>query len=126
MEELGVKSPLAMAGFDKRMIRTLAKELGLPEWNRPSESCLATRFPYDQTLTKEMFNQVGAAETLIKQIGIAQCRVRMHGEIARIEIPIEDFVKFVEAKKLHEQIKMLGIKYITLDLEGFRSGSMDL
>lgn len=126
IEELGVKSPLAKAGFHKSLIRALAKELGLPEWNRPSESCLATRFPYNQTLTKAMFDQVGQAERLIKQSGITQCRVRMHGEIARIEVPQDDFVKFVEDKQLHDQIKMLGIKYITLDLEGFRSGSMDL
>lgn len=125
MQELGIESPLAKAMFTKEMIRTLAKELGLVEWNRPSESCLATRFPYDTKLTHELFHMVGQAEAIIQDAGISQCRVRLHDDIARIEVPHQFFEVFITDEKLQERIKQIGFRYITLDLEGFRSGSMD-
>ncbi len=122
IEELGVKSPLS--NFSKEEIRTMAKELSLPVWKRPSESCYATRFPYETTLTREMFAQVAKAEEVIKKAGVTQCRVRVHGEIARVEVLLSE-MEIVIKSKLYESLKELGFKYVTLDLGGFRSGSMD-
>lgn len=129
MEELGVISPLRNCGFTKKEIRHVAKELGLPVWNKPSDSCLATRFPYNMTLTKELFQKVEKAENYIKDLGIENCRVRVHGEMARIEIEQKEFNIFMslssEAARCIKLLKELGFQYITLDLEGFRSGSFD-
>ncbi|HEX3077009.1 MAG TPA: ATP-dependent sacrificial sulfur transferase LarE [Lachnospiraceae bacterium] len=125
IKELGVRSPLAECGYTKKLIRNLAKQLHLSVWSRPSDSCLATRFPYDTLLTKEMFEQVGKAEALIKSSGIRICRVRIHGDIARIEVQEEDMPTLIGLPDIYGQLKELGLKYITLDLGGFRSGSMD-
>ena len=123
--ELGIVSPLYEAGMTKQDIRQAARELGLETWNKPSNSCLATRFPYDTELTAENFAKVEGAELLIAQKGIPSGRVRMHGDIARIEVPEERFNELISDKKLIENIKNVGFRYVTLDLEGFRSGSMD-
>ena len=123
--ELGIVSPLYEAGMTKQDIRQAARELGLETWNKPSNSCLATRFPYDTELTAENFAKVEGAELLIAQKGIPSGRVRMHGDIARIEVPEDRFNELISDKKLIENIKNVGFRYVTLDLEGFRSGSMD-
>ena len=123
--ELGIVSPLYEAGMTKQDIRQAARELGLETWNKPSNSCLATRFPYDTELTAENFAKVEGAELLIAQKGIPSGRVRLHGDIARIEVPEERFNELISDKKLIENIKNVGFRYVTLDLEGFRSGSMD-
>ena len=123
--ELGIVSPLYEAGMTKQDIRQAARELGLETWNKPSNSCLATRFPYDTELTAENFAKVGGAELLIAQKGIPSGRVRMHGDIARIEVPEDRFNELISDRKLIEDIKNFGFRYVTLDLEGFRSGSMD-
>ena len=123
--ELGIVSPLYEAGMTKQDIRQAARELGLETWNKPSNSCLATRFPYDTELTAENFAKVEAAELLIAQKGIPSGRVRLHGDIARIEVPEERFNELISDRKLIEDIKNFGFRYVTLDLEGFRSGSMD-
>ena len=123
--ELGIVSPLYEAGMTKQDIRQAARELGLETWNKPSNSCLATRFPYDTELTAENFAKVEGAELLIAQKGIPSGRVRMHGDIARIEVPEERFNELISDRKLIEDIKNFGFRYVTLDLEGFRSGSMD-
>ena len=125
-EELGVISPLAMAGFTKQEIRALAHQWGLSAWNKPSNSCLATRLPYHTVLTKEKFRLVEQAEALLAEAGIPSARVRLHDKIARIEIPKEYFDSFMKNESLIRTIKQLGFPYLTLDLEGFRSGSMDL
>lgn len=129
MEELGVISPLKDCGFTKKEIRETAKILELPVWNKPSDSCLATRFPYHQNLTKEMFYKVEKAESYLKEIGVKTCRVRVHGEIARIEVEQKDFKLFLslseEVIACMRRIKKLGFLYLTLDLDGFRSGSLD-
>ena len=109
----------------KADIREAAKELGLETWNKASNSCLATRFPYDTELTAENFEKVEAAELLIAQKGIPSGRVRLHGDIARIEIPKQYFGEFIADTETIDKIKNIGFRYITLDLEGFRSGSMD-
>ena len=124
-KELGIVSPLYEAGMTKQDIRQAARELGLETWNKPSNSCLATRFPYDTELTAENFAKVEGAELLIAQKGIPSGRVRMHGDIARIEVPEERFNELISDRKLIEDIKNFGFRYVTLDLEGFRSGSMD-
>ena len=115
-----------MAGFTKQEIRALAHQWGLSAWNKPSNSCLATRFPYHTVLTKEKFRLVEQAEALLAEAGIPSARVRLHDKIARIEIPKEYFDSFMKNESLIRTIKQLGFPYLTLDLEGFRSGSMDL
>lgn len=124
-KELGIVSPLYEAGMTKQDIRQAARELGLETWNKASNSCLATRFPYDTELTAENFAKVEGAELLIAQKGIPSGRVRMHGDIARIEVPEDRFNELISDRKLIEDIKNFGFRYVTLDLEGFRSGSMD-
>ena len=123
--ELGIVSPLFEAGMTKADIRAAAKQMGLETWNKASNSCLAARFPYDTELTEENFAMVEKAELYIAEKGIPSGRVRLHGDIARIEIPKDRFDDFMADKELIENIKKVGFRYITLDLEGFRSGSMD-
>lgn len=124
-KELGIVSPLYETGMTKQDIRQAARELGLETWNKPSNSCLATRFPYDTELTAENFAKVEGAELLIAKKGIPSGRVRMHGDIARIEVPEDRFNELISDRKLIEDIKNFGFRYVTLDLDGFRSGSMD-
>ena len=124
-EEIGIISPLYEAGFTKAEIRQASKELGLETWNKASNSCLATRFPYNTVLTEEGFSMVERAEKLIADMGIPSGRVRLHGDIARIEMPKQYFAQFINNESIVPSIKEIGFKYITLDLEGFRSGSMD-
>ncbi len=124
-DELGIVSPLYAVGMTKNDIRQAAKELGLETWDKASNSCLATRFPYDTELTEGNFARVEAAELLIAGKGIKSGRVRLHGDIARIELPKDKFGEFMADSRLIDDIKKIGFKYITLDLEGFRSGSMD-
>ncbi len=124
-KELGIVSPLYEAGMTKQDIRDAAKEMGLKTWDKASNSCLATRFPYDTELTEENFEKVEKAELLLALKGIPSGRVRLHGEIARIEIPKDRFNELISDQELIDNIKKSGFRYVTLDLEGFRSGSMD-
>jgi len=123
--ELGIVSPLFEAGFSKQDIRSCAKYMGLETWNKKSNSCLATRFPYDTELNEETMKMVENAELMIFNEGFYGARVRLHGDIARIEIDKNDFERFIKEEELIKNIKAVGFKYVTLDLEGFRSGSMD-
>ena len=128
IRELGVMSPLQEAGFYKAEIRELSKKLGLPTWNKPSFACLASRFVYGETITEEKLRMVDQAEQLLKDLGFVQFRVRIHGEMARIEVPAEDILKIAQPdirEKITEKFKALGFSYVTLDLQGFRSGSMN-
>lgn len=126
LEELSVISPLLEAGLSKQEIRDLSKELGLQTWDKPSYSCLATRFPYGAELTNEKLAKVEKAEDFLISHGFRQMRVRVHGDIARIELLPEDLGRAVEMRKeISETLRGLGYRYVTLDLEGFRSGSMD-
>lgn len=124
-EELGIISPLEEKGFTKEDIRKYSKELGIPYWNKPSNSCLATRFPYDTVLTNEKLKKVEIAEEIIKELGIPKTRVRVHNNIVRIEVEPEYFDIFINNKEVAEEIKDLGFRYVTLDLFGFKSGSFD-
>jgi len=123
--ELGIVSPLFEAGFSKADIRHWAQKENIETWDKKSNSCLATRFPYDTLLTEDNLKAVEKAEYIIFSKGYSGARVRVHGDIARIEIDKEDFKRFVEDKDIAEDVKKQGFKYVVLDLEGFRSGSMD-
>lgn len=124
-KELGIISPLEETGFSKKDIRKYSKQLGIEFWDKPSNSCLATRFPYNTTLTNESLKQVELAEEIIKGLGIPTTRVRVHGNIARIEVDREYFEKILENKDTILKIKDLGFSYVTLDLNGLTSGTFD-
>lgn len=127
LKELGVISPFAMFEITKKEIRDYAKKCGIEIFSKPSSPCLATRFPYGTNLTTEKLELVEKGEDFLKKNGFECCRLRIHDNIARIEIPPEKFKEFLEKKDLIiKKIKDLKIPYVTLDLEGFRSGSMDL
>jgi len=125
-EELGVRGPLMEAGLTKDDIRAASRAMDLPTWDKPAMACLASRVPYGQPITVEKLHRIEQAEYVLKDRGFAQCRVRDHDKLARIEVPADELASAVE---LHEQIveafKALGYAYVTLDLQGFRSGSMN-
>ena len=127
-QELGAKAPLKAAGLGKADIRELSRRLGLPTWDRPSMACLASRFPYGTPITREKLRQVGAAEKYLRSLELGAVRVRHHGDIARIEVAAEHLARLA-ASPLREEVvarlRDLGFTYITLDLQGFRSGSMN-
>lgn len=127
LSELGVKSPLTEAGLTKEEIRILSKELGLPTWDKPSKACLSSRFVYGERITEEKLRMVEIAEVYLQTLGIEQLRVRIHGEnLARIEVEQKDFEIVLEnKKKIISEFKKIGFLYVTLDLKGFRSGSMN-
>lgn len=127
-EELGVRSPLKDVGLVKEEIRQLSKYVDLPTWNKPSLACLSSRFPYFTEIEPESLKQVAQAEEFLKGLGFNQVRVRHHGQIARVEIEPQEFSKIVEKatkEKIINAFKKFGFIYITLDLAGFRSGSMN-
>jgi uncharacterized protein len=124
--ESGVRSPLLEAGFSKADIRTLAKQLGLENWNKPSAACLASRIPYGIPIDNPKLKQIELAEEFLHQMGFGQLRVRWHDKIARIEIESDNFLRVIERRtEIIENLKNLGFSYVTLDLSGFRSGSMN-
>ena len=124
--ENNVKSPLAELGIGKDRVREIARELQLPNWNKPASACLASRVPYGTEVTKEILAQVESAEEILRDTGFIQFRVRHHDAVARIEIPPDEFFKMIEAREsVTKQMKQLGYKFISLDLDGFRSGSMN-
>ncbi|MFC1485986.1 ATP-dependent sacrificial sulfur transferase LarE [Candidatus Latescibacterota bacterium] len=128
LEELGVRSPLKEAGFTKQDIRLLSRELGLPTWNRQSYACLASRFPYGTAITPALLNRIGKAEEVFPELGFSHFRVRHHGPIARIEVAPGELPLLFEGdnrKRIISHLKSLGYSYITVDLEGYRSGSMN-
>lgn len=128
LKELGVISPLQECGFTKREIRALSREMGLPMWDKPSFACLYTRFPYGETLTLEKVRAVDAAEQQLLDRGFETVRVRHGGNTARIELAPDELSRAV-ADPLRSQIvsalKQLGFTYVTLDLQGYRTGSMN-
>jgi len=127
VKELRVKNPLIEAGFTKEEIRILSRKLALPSWNKPSFTCLATRYPYGTRLTKKNLKKVEMAEDLLLAKTFKQFRVRHHGNIARIEVPEKDIDKLLSHRKsIVAEFKKIGYDYITLDIEGYRSGSMDI
>lgn len=128
VEELGVASPLAELGIGKLEVRELAREQGLPNYDRPSVPCLSTRFPYGERLVKERIVRVREAEEYIRSLGFGLLRVRDHGGLARVEVPVSEIPRLTSARtaeKIVAKLTALGYNYVTADLEGFRSGSLD-
>lgn len=127
IRELGIKSPLAEAGFTKEEVRKFAAEYGISVSERPSTPCMATRFPYGVKLDYESIRKVEDGEIWLRENGFYNVRIRVHGNIARIEVDKRDMKLVIDKKdEITEYLKKLGYDYITLDLEGFRSGSMDI
>lgn len=125
-KEKGVVSPLLMAGLTKKEIRELSKVLGLPTAERPSDACLATRIPYGTPIDKALLEKIGQAEGFLKDLGVRQVRVRSHGGIARIEATEDDLGKIMENRGVvAETLRGYGFMYIALDLQGYRTGSMN-
>jgi len=124
--ELKVASPLADVGLTKAEIRELANELGLPNWDKPSMACLASRFPYYEPITDEGLARVAAAEVAVRELGIGQFRVRAHGTIARIEVAPEELdAAWAKRLEIAAAVRDAGFSYGALDLEGYRTGSMN-
>jgi uncharacterized protein len=122
----GVRSPLAEAGMTKQDIREWAKELGLDVWDKPAAACLSSRIPYGSPVTVVKLRRIDQAEAALKQLGFRQCRVRDHDTVARIEIPAVEFPQVLEHRdSILAACRKAGFTYISLDLEGFRSGSMN-
>lgn len=128
-EELGVRSPLTEAGLRKEEIRVLSRHMGLHTWNKGSFACLSSRFPYGKEITREALLKIEACEAFLKEKGFVQFRVRYHDEVARLEIGENELGRFSDSslrKEITEQFKKAGFTYVSLDLNGYRTGSMNL
>lgn len=126
--EFGVRSPLAEAGLSKQDVRDLAQRLGLAVWDKPSLACLSSRIPYGTRITRDLLAMIQAAEDAVRGLGIRQVRVRHHGDTARIEVSPEDFPLLAVGDapaRIAQRLKELGYTYVCLDLEGYRTGSMN-
>lgn len=126
--ELGIRSPLREAGLTKGDIRELSRAYDLPTWEKPSYACLASRIPYGCPITVEKLRQIDAAETFLRGLGFKQVRVRHHGELARIEVPAEKLASLVAddlAARVTARLKEIGFTYVALDLNGYRTGSLN-
>jgi uncharacterized protein len=125
-KELGVVSPLSLAGVGKAEVRELARRLGLPTWDKPALACLSSRFPYGQEITPEKLAQVARAEEFMRSRGYEQVRVRHHGEIARLEVGAQEMERaFAEREEISAELKTAGFLYVTLDLAGYTPGSLN-
>lgn len=126
--ELGVRSPLMDVGLTKAEIRELSRTLGLPTWDKPSFACLASRIPYGTAITRDNLGQIEAAEDFLRDLGFPQVRVRHHEEVARIEVPPADIDRLLDAPlraRIVARLRELGYHYVTVDLQGYRTGSMN-
>jgi uncharacterized protein len=128
IQELGIRSPLKEAMFTKAEVRELSDALGLTTWNKPSFACLASRFPYGEEITVDKLKMVDEAENFLFRLGFKQVRVRHHGNLARVEIYPEEIERLMDRslrEKVVSHLKKIGYNYVTVDLQGFRSGSMN-
>lgn len=128
IKELGIKSPLKELGFTKSEIRTLSKKLGIPQWSKPSLSCLATRIAYGEPITEDKLSMIYNAESYILSKGFTEVRVRLHSKLARIELPENEICRLIDdnlRKDIYSKLKSLGFVYISLDLSGYENGSMN-
>ena len=124
--ERGIRSPLYEAELNKTDIRKLARHLGLPNWNKPAMACLSSRVPYGSSITPEILTQIDTAETTLRQMGFEVLRVRHHDKLARIEVPVDHIQAVIEKRDaIITALQNTGYTYVTLDLQGFRSGSMN-
>lgn len=127
-KERGARSPLAEVGMSKAEVRAISHSLGLPWWNKPAQPCLSSRFPYGEAITVTKLQRVGRAEIYLRQLGYQNLRVRSQEDTAKIELPAQDisqFVQQVDLPKLVKTFQNLGFVYVTLDLEGYRSGKLN-
>jgi len=127
-KERGARSPLAEVGVTKLEVRQLAQELGLPWWDKPAQPCLSSRFPYGEEITVLKLQRVGRSEKYLRQLGLKNLRVRSEGDTARIELPaeeIKEFILSVDLPKIVAMFQEFGFVYVTLDLEGYRSGKLN-
>jgi len=127
-KETGVRSPLAETGFSKPEVRELSKILGLATWEKPAMACLSSRVPYGESISSEKLLMIEQAEDYLLSLGFKQLRVRHHGDVARIELERKDFPRFFAddiSAKVQSKLKEIGYKFVTLDVEGFRSGSLN-
>ena len=126
-KEHEVRAPLQEAGLTKPDVRAISKLLNVPTWDKPAMACLSSRVPYGEAITPEKLRQIDRAEQVLRDLGYRQLRVRHHGQVARIELPTDQLVAFVteHAAIASERLKEFGFLYVTLDLQGFRSGSMN-
>ena len=127
VQELGIRSPLIEVGLNKGEIRELAHARGLPIWDKPSRACLASRVPFNEELIEERLRRIDAAEEAIQALGFRQLRVRDHGQLARIEVPPDDLERLASPETraaLVTALRGLGYRYVALDMEGYRAGSM--
>jgi uncharacterized protein len=127
-EERGIRHPLIEAGLTKADVRAAARGIGIPAWDKPASACLSSRIPFGVRITVEELSRVGRAERSLKDLGYRQCRVRVHGDLVRIEVEASDLRRLAEPgmrERVITAMKALGYRYVTLDLEGFRSGSMN-
>jgi uncharacterized protein len=128
VRELGIMSPLLDAGLTKPEIRELLHGRGVPGWDRPSMACLASRIPYGEAITEEKLRRIDAAEDLLRSLGFARCRVRHHEGLARIEVEPEMIARLLEPEvreKVAGRLEELGFTWTTVDLEGYRTGSLN-
>jgi uncharacterized protein len=128
MDEEGFWHPLLEQGLDKAQVRLLARRLGLSFHDKPSMACLSSRIPYGEVITVEKLRQIEKAEDLLQSLGFTQFRVRHHGEVARIEVPREEIARLLKdsvREEVYRRLRGLGFRYVTVDLEGYRTGSMD-
>jgi uncharacterized protein len=126
--EAGVRSPLDEVGLGKPAIRALAHRAGLPQWDEPASACLSSRVPHDHEVTPEKLRAIEQAETALRGLGFRGCRVRHHDDVARLELAREDLARAVDpeiAPRLAEAVKAAGFRYVALDLEGYRQGSLN-
>jgi pyridinium-3,5-biscarboxylic acid mononucleotide sulfurtransferase len=126
--ERGVRHPLVEVGLSKSDVRAAARELGVPTWDKPASACLSSRIAFGVRITVEELSKVGRAERVLKELGFAQCRVRVHGDVARVEVELDALPRLAEPgvrDQVVRGLRGLGYRYVTLDLEGFRSGSMN-
>ncbi len=126
--ELSVRHPLVEAGLTKSEIRQLSLHFGLPTWDKPSSPCLSSRFPYGTRITREGLDKVAAGEQVLRDLGFRECRVRYHEQVARIEVPASEIARLVEPttrQAVVDGLRAAGFRWVTLDLQGFRSGSLN-
>jgi uncharacterized protein len=127
-KEHGVRHPLVEVGLSKSEVRAAAREFGVPTWDKPASACLSSRIAFGVRISVEELSKVGRAERLLKDLGFAQCRVRVHGDVARVEVELADLPRLARPgirAQVVDGLKALGYRYVTVDLEGFRSGSMN-
>ncbi len=126
--EFGVRSPLDEAGLGKADVRELSRRMGLPTWDEPASACLSSRIPYNSTVTVEKLRMIEQAEEVLHRLGFRHCRVRHHGDVARIELPPADLPRALSGDvrtDIVKALKAVGYRYVSVDLEGYRTGSLN-